>query len=207
MNCLHLAMLQMQRLDFEKQKQALEQQQAFEQDLDQQHRKFQQDSGVETYAGFSRFADSNAYNPSSMMHGGGQRMQQGIGLTHDWESGASNAPFEAGSTKGYSNDGNHDWNMVTNYDFQAGVAQQSPGLLSPLDADSMFRPVEVGAIALSLSVCQGVSVDVRVYVFVVKSRLCACLFVVEMRVECSAHTLQCNRIRSLLHARSGFTKG
>lgn len=69
-------------------------------------------------------------------------MQQGIGLTHDWESGASNAPFEAGSTKGYSNDGNHDWNMVTNYDFQAGVAQQSPGLLSPLDADSMFRPVE-----------------------------------------------------------------
>ena len=185
-------MLQMQRLDFEKQKQALEQQQAFEQDSDQQHRKFQQDSGVETYAGFSRFADSNAYDPSSIMHGGGQRMQQGIGLTHDWESGTSNAPFEAGSTKGYSNDGNHDWNMVTNYDFQAGgMAQHSPGLLSPLDADSMFRPVEVCAMALSLSVCLGVSVDVRVCAFVVQSRLYACLFVVAIGVECKHITMQC----------------
>ena len=45
--------------------------------------------------------------------------------------------------------------------------------------------------ALSLSVCLGVSVDVRVCAFVVQSRLYACLFVVAIGVECTHITMQC----------------
>lgn len=116
--------------------------------LKKQHRQYRQsqDGGNDGYDLVSRLpSDFDDYGDSSrganglLLAGAGSVSENGsqldLGERQNWTASHTHQSF-------VSHDGNHDWSMINNLDFQPSMLQSSPGLLTALEEDSMFQPLE-----------------------------------------------------------------
>merc|ERR1719183_573534 len=73
---------------------------------------------------------------------GGGDLSNLLGLQNSQNAAGQGWDMPSQHLQMMGNDPNHDWGMAGTFDFQPSLQEQSPGMLTAHEEESMFRPME-----------------------------------------------------------------